>query len=177
MSKCLQADCAVCMELMAAPVEAKRARDSEEAAGDKERKVAKLAPVKDEENSQLRLQALSGSAGVELTVENFREEAFSQLKKELAKFGNPAAYLRSRYPSSEAREAFAEDLRKHFPPREDMVYRAAGDLPPNTTEQFNLHLCDLSFQEWASTKGPPFLVTCNLLLDEYICNNFLTEGS
>lgn len=142
-------------------------------------KAPKLEPVKDEdqkENTQLQPQVVSGSTGVQLTVENFREEAFSQLKDELAKHGNPAAYLRSKYPTPEAREAFAEDLRKYFPPRADMVYRAPGDLPPNTAEQFNLHLCDLSFQEWASTKGPPFLVTCVQLLDEYVCHTFLTEG-
>ena len=151
-----------------------------------ESKVAKLEVPKREEKQEEEDSGSqwAGSAGPpsgldpepELTKENFREEGLSILRKELAKYGNPAAYLRSKYPTTEARERFAEQLLAVFPRREDMVYTGPGEMPPNTTQIFALHPSDLSFQEWASTKPPPFLVTSNALLDEYLCNTFITEG-
>lgn len=111
-----------------------------------------------------------------LTAENFRELGLAQLKEELDKWGSPVLYLRAMYPTQEAKEAFAQQLLLTFPKRPDLVYASRGFVPANLVDQYVLHLSDLSFDE-ASSKPPPFLVTCTALLDEYLTNTFITEGA
>ena len=41
---------------------------------------------------------------------------------------------------------FAQQLRKSFPARSDLAYvKSIAEMPPNTSDVFNVHLADLGF--------------------------------
>ncbi|CAK9019083.1 Uncharacterized protein SCF082_LOCUS14370 [Durusdinium trenchii] len=69
---------------------------------------------------------------------------------------------------------FAEDLLNMFPKSDAIAF--ASCLPGNDSDEFNLHLSDLSWFPSASTKPPPYLHTCLALWDEITTNGFVTKG-
>lgn len=70
---------------------------------------------------------------------------------------------------------FVKSLHDNFP-KSDAV-RYATQLPANDTDEFNLHLSDLSWLPESSTKPAPYLHTCLLLWDEITTNGFVTKGA
>ena len=93
----------------------------------------------------------------------------------LSKFHHPLNYLLTKYGDPCARAAFAGVLQDTFPKRPDVMYQEGPSCPNDQTVVY-LHLTDLGFGKEASTKPPPYAHTCRQLMDEYLVNNFITDG-
>ena len=115
------------------------------------------------------------SSAAAVSVEDFYNVSYELGKALLVKHGGPRQYLLAQFPHDISSAGFVEGLRKQFDySRLDVSF--AKCVPDNDTQIFQVHLWDLSWFPEASTKPAPFLTTSLQLLDEYLKNNFLTEG-
>ena len=106
-----------------------------------------------------------------LTPENFRETILEVAEKELSYRKNVWNYLNAHHLPN--LEKFAQDLMEKFPAQPDYTYVTSHHLP---SEEFVLHLKDVSWDPCSSTKPAPFQSQTALLLDEYLTNSFITDG-
>ena len=94
-------------------------------------------------------------------------------KKLLSHFGGPQQYLQQAHPDT---NSFAVTLGLEFSTtRQDVNF--VTSLPADDSTMFCLKLSDLSFSPESSTKPAPYLTTAIRLLDEYLCNSFISESN
>ncbi|CAJ1461118.1 unnamed protein product [Effrenium voratum] len=94
-------------------------------------------------------------------------------KKLLSHFGGPQQYLQQAHPDT---NSFAATLGLEFSTtRQDVNF--VTSLPADDSTMFCLKLSDLSFSPESSTKPAPYLTTAISLLDEYLCNSFISESN
>ena len=108
----------------------------------------------------------------DLTPDNFRDNMLQCISAALRKAGGPWQYLNQ----ISDKDAFYNKVRTEFPARTDVEYLSWKSLPDQLDESFYLHLSDFSFDVSSSTKPPPYVSTSIELLDEYLTNDFLTQG-
>ena len=70
---------------------------------------------------------------------------------------------------------FLNQIAEFFPKSDAISF--ATQLPGNDSDEFNLHLTDLSWLPHSSTKPAPYLHTCLQLWDEITTNGFITKGA
>ena len=116
-----------------------------------------------------------GLSGPPLQPETFRDEALAILSEDLRKWNGPAQYLQKKFETAEERDKFKDALNLAFPQRPELIYHGSSILPGSLDTEMILQLSDLGFTENTSTKPPPFLRTCLLLLDEFLTNTVQTQ--
>ena len=72
-------------------------------------------------------------------------------------------------------QEFLNQIAEFFPKSDAISF--ATQLPGNDSDEFNLHLTDLSWLPHSSTKPAPYLHTCLQLWDEITTNGFITKGA
>ena len=110
-----------------------------------------------------------------LQPENFREETLRITDAILDAFGGPVQYLTAMLgadPSSKWGE-FVDDLKANFPPRPDLTYLSGTSL---SQSPMTLSLWQLGWGLSCTSKPATFKITARRLVDEYLCNSFLTEA-
>ena len=113
--------------------------------------------------------------GVHVTQENFVDFVTNRFKAVVEKHSGPMQYLKAQYKTDQEKSSFAMALAHSFPKREDTEYLEANTVP-NSSEEFNISLHQLGFEDFATTKPPPFKHTVYSLLDEYLTNSCITQG-
>ena len=101
--------------------------------------------------------------------------AFFLYGKALLEHCNGALTAITKIVPWEHADTFAAEL-KHYFPKSAAVQFFESQLPHNDSDEFNLHLSDLSWLPEASTKPAPYLHTCLQLWDEITTNGFITKG-
>ncbi|CAJ1394735.1 unnamed protein product [Effrenium voratum] len=123
--------------------------------------------------SEAEFLAALFSEAATATPENFKQIAFECGKKLLSHFGGPQQYLQQAHPDT---NSFAATLGLEFSTtRQDVNF--VTSLPADDSTMFCLKLSDLSFSPESSTKPAPYLTTAISLLDEYLCNSFISESN
>lgn len=108
------------------------------------------------------------------STEEFKDVFYKYGKGMLVKFNGVSELLNDWCSLGLDSKQFAEDLLNMFPKSDAIAF--ASCLPGNDSDEFNLHLSDLSWFPSASTKPPPYLHTCLALWDEITTNGFVTKG-
>ena len=130
-------------------------------------------PTSASKDSELRaLEEAVKSAG----TDNFKP-AFYAFGKGLLEHCNGARNLLTTALGADLShgEEFLDQIADFFPKSDAICF--ATQLPGNDSDEFNLHLTDLSWLPDASTKPAPYLHTCLQLWDEITTNGFITKGA
>ena len=128
------------------------------------------SPPGDDDRQLKALEDALRAAG----TEDFKPAVFAFGKALLVKY-NGACQVLSKLIDWNCAPDFVKSLHDIFP-KSDAV-RYATQLPANDTDEFNLHLSDLSWLPQSSRKPAPYLHTCLLLRDEITTNGFVTKGA
>ena len=89
--------------------------------------------------------------------------------------GGAQQYLLKKYPDRESQKRFAKTLLDEYPRKDDVDYYLFKKCPPHT-QPVAVHISDLGFGVWATTKPPPYKNVCLLIGEDIIKNSFQTEG-
>ncbi len=89
--------------------------------------------------------------------------------------GGAQQYLLCKYPTVEARVAFAATLSAMLPKAGNVEYHDSCQCPQHEDDVV-LHLKDLGFDMSCTTKPPPYKTVCLALGEEIITNGLLTKG-
>ena len=99
-----------------------------------------------------------------------RQETLRITDAILDAFGGPVQYLTAMLGPSCKWGEFVDELKANFPPRPDLTYLSGTSLSqtPMTLSLWQLGCC--------TSKPATFKITARRLVDEYLCNSFLTEA-
>ena len=106
--------------------------------------------------------------------DHFREVMLNRMASAFDVFGGPRQYLDYRFPTPEAKVDFAAALLKVFPRVTGVSYHE-GRSPPDTLDGVIVHPTSLAWEDFCSTKPPPYRCVAMELGDEYVTHGFVTS--
>ena len=134
-----------------------------------------LPPVKLEcKKEEMRLAMFSQKIEVN-SGGKFEEGMLDHITPIMKHFGGPRQYLDWRFKDNTNKNNFVANLERAFPKIPLATYHTESVAPSHMNE-IMLHISDLGWEVWCSTKPPPFENVCLTLCDEILHDTFVTHN-